>query len=91
MWCKTRGKTINMNDFSPFHGKRISNTRHSFSCDYSPSFDHSHVKSEKRKYHRIKGMIESILIPITLFILGLTIKNTRDIGKLCGKLNNEKA
>ena len=89
MRCKTRGKTINMNDFSPFHGKRTSNTRRHFSCCYSPNFDHSNVKSSQRQ--QIREMIESVLIPITLFILGLTIKNTRDIGKLCGKLNNEKA
>ena len=78
-----------MNNFSPSHGKRISDTRRDFSCCYSPSLDHSHVKSSQRQ--QIREMIESVLIPITLFILGLTIKNTRDIGKLCGKLNNEKA
>ena len=78
-----------MNDFSPSHGKRTSNTGRHFSCCYSPNFDHSNVKSSQRQ--QIREMIESVLIPITLFILGLTIKNTRDIGKLCGKLNNEKA
>tara|TARA_R100000963_G_C4551204_1_gene44092 strand:- start:275 stop:517 length:243 start_codon:yes stop_codon:yes gene_type:complete len=80
-----------MNNFSPSHGKRTSNTRHSFSCYYSPNFYDSYVKGKEPKHHRVKGMIETVLIPITLFILGLTIKNTRDIGKLCGKLNNEKA
>ena len=89
MWGKTRGKTINMNDFSPFHGKRIIDPRRNFGCRYSPNFDHSNVKSSQRQ--QVKEMIETVLIPITLFILGLTIKNTRDIGKLCGKLNNEKA
>ena len=78
-----------MNDFSPFHGKRIIDSRRDFGCCYSPNFDHSNAKSPQRQ--QIREMIESVLIPITLFILGLTIKNTRDIGKLCGKLNNEKA
>ena len=78
-----------MNDFSPFHGKRTSNTRRDFGCCYSTNQYNSNVKSSQRQ--QVKRMIESILIPITLFILGLTIKNTRDIGKLCGKLNNEKA
>ena len=78
-----------MNDFSPSHGKRTSNTGRHFSCCYSTNQYNSNVKSTQRQ--QVKGMIETVLIPITLFILGLTIKNTRDIGKLCGKLNNEKA
>jgi hypothetical protein len=80
-----------MNNFSPSHGNGTQHTWNTLSSYHSPNFYDSHVKSKEPKQHRVKGMIESILIPITLFILGLTIKNTRDIGKLCGKLNNEKA
>ena len=63
MRCKTRGKTINMNDVSPFHGKRIIDPRRNFGCRYSPNFDHSNVKSSQRQ--QITEMIEAVLIPIT--------------------------
>ena len=79
-----------MNNFSPSHGNGTKHTRYTLSSYHSPNFYNSHAKGKEPKQHRVKGMIETVLIPITLFILGLTIKNTRDIGKLCGKLNNEK-
>ena len=78
-----------MNNFSPSHGNGTKHTRYSLSSYYYADYNNSHAKSSQRQ--QIREMIESVLIPITLFILGLTIKNTRDIGKLCGKLNNEKA
>ncbi len=34
-------------------------------------------------------MIEEIILSSIIFLLALTIKNTRDIGVLCGRLKNK--
>lgn len=33
-------------------------------------------------------MLEQMIFATLIFLLGLTIKNTRDIGILCGKMKN---